>query len=246
MKPFLVCNWKTYVVSTDDSVVLTNALEGSDDVTVVVCPSALHTASVCRAIGDKNILLGAQDISVSVNQPQTGNLSGVQLRDAGISYTLVGHAETRAVGITNRMVADKTVHTLVSGLIPIICLSEQKNNGNRKAGEEVSEQLEDIVGATGDMLMQKKGASYSAVVAYEPTAYIGAEDTLAPEMIKHILNLLRGVLQKYNLRNIPVIYGGSVNLGNVEGVVRIAGADGFLLGRAGVHADTTNMILHSL
>ena len=246
MKSLLVYNWKTYVASVNDSVALADALANTDNATVIVCPSALHIPFVAETIADKKMALGAQDIAVSADKPQTGNLSGVQLLDLGISYTLVGHAETRAAGVTNNMVADKTVHALTSGLTPIVCLSESNDDGDQNSGEEVSEQLEHIVGAIGGLSVQENEGGHSFIIAYEPTAYIGAEDALAPEKIKYILGLLRGVLRKHTSRDVPVIYGGSVTIKNAAEILRTADADGFLLGRASVTADTANTILHSL
>ena len=245
MKPVLIYNWKTYISSKKDAVTLAGTLNGSDGVTVVMCPSALHMFAVAEVLGDKKISLGAQDISVSANQSQTGNLSGVQLFDAGVSYTLVGHAETRAAGVTNSMVTEKIIHALASGLTPIICLSEQKNNEGQNPAEEVIEQLKEIVSTVGGSFTQQKDAAYPFIVAYEPTAHIGAEDTLPSGKIKYTLYLLRGVLQQYNLQNIPVIYGGAVNVKNITEVLQNSGADGFLVGRAGINADTANLILNS-
>ena len=245
MKPVLVYNWKTYITSKNDAATLAGALEGSDDVTVVACPSALHMTAVAEVL-DANVLLGAQDIAVSSDHPQTGSLSGAQLRDVGASYALVGHAETRATGVTNGAVGYKVVHALASGLTPIVCLSEQKDDADQNPGIEVSEQLKEIIDISGDSFTQQKNMMYSFIVAYEPTAYIGAEDTLAPEKIKYILDLLRAVLQQHTLQNTPVIYGGAVNVENVREILRVSGANGFLIGRAGTNTDTANTILRSL
>ena len=245
MKPFLVYNWKTYITTASDAVTLADALEDSDRVEVVVCPSALHTQDVAKAIHGKNIALGAQDISISPDNPRTGNISGAQAAAAGMSHTIVGHAETRAAGVTNPMVADKTQHALLSGLTPILCLSEQEGDGN-SSGEEVAQQLEEVLRLNKENLQKKPNNAPRIIVAYEPTAHIGAQDALAPEKIKHTTGLLRTVLSKNSIPDTPILYGGSVNMENAEGIIETAGANGFLLGRASTNAETANTILHTL
>ena len=241
MNAVLVYNWKTYISSADDATALVNALEESSSVEVIVCPSSLHILSVASAMKKKTTSLGAQDISMLADKPQTGNLSGVQLVASGVSHVIVGHAETRASGVTNMMVAAKMLHALSAGLVAVVCLSEQGDDAESN-GEEVVRQLEDI------FRVSEGGAVFDSriIIAYEPTAHIGAKDALAPEKIKRVVDLLRDTLSRYHLAETPVLYGGSVNAENAEGILESAGADGFLLGRASVHADTANVILRSL
>ena len=242
MKPFLIYNWKTYITSADDAVALAGSLEGSDTVEVVLCPSALHipvVAEVIRGSGTA-LSLGAQDISIAPDAPQTGALSGEQLAAAGVSYSIVGHAETRAAGTTDAMVADKAHHALASGLTPVVCLSGRHNDDDGDA--DVLRQLESVLQRCGDVL---QGGTGRIVVVYEPTAHIGAKDALAPEKIKQVVTVLRSVLQQHAVQGAPVMYGGSVHTANVKRIIEVGGADGFLLGRSGVDADAANAILHS-
>ena len=245
MKPVLVYNWKTYITTTDDAVALIEAFESADTVEAVVCPSALHTLAIAESARKKNIALGAQDISVSADTPQTGNLSGAQLTAVGISHSIVGHKETRTTGVTNAMVAEKILHAITAEIVPIICLSEQ-NDDAQDDSEEIVEQLEEIVQSIASTLQKESDPQPRLIIAYEPAAYIGANDALAPEKIKHIVDLLREVVQRHGLHDVPIIYGGAVNSENAEGIIDIAGVDGFLLGRASTNAETANTILRSL
>lgn len=247
MNPFVIYNWKTYIDSPDDAVALAGALDGSDKVTIVICPSALHFSVVAGVVVDKKISFGAQDISESADHPQTGSLSGEQIVQSGASYVIVGHAETRAAGVTNSVVAGKMVHAFSAGLIPIVCLSEQeKIDSEEHPGEEVVAQLKDILTTTKNVVPNTEEGAPSFVVAYEPTAYIGADSALAPDKIKDITSLLRDVLENFTMPNIPVIYGGSVAVENVEGIFQHSGTDGFLVGRAGCDSKTANTITSSL
>ena len=244
MKPALIYNWKTYIPSTDEAIALANALEGSDSAEVVVCPSALHSLEVAKIIHKKNISLGAQDISATTDNPQTGNMSGIQAVNAGMTYAIVGHAETRAAGTTNTMVAEKVHHALLSNLTPILCLSEQ-NDSEYKDEREIAQQLEEVLEQNKEELQNLK-KEQRIIIAYEPTHHIGAQDALAPEKVKYVADMIREVAQKHKLQSAIIIYGGAVNTENAEGILEIGGISGFLLGRASTKANTANTILQYL
>lgn len=239
--PVVVYNWKTYVVSVADAVTTSGSLEGSRSVRVVVCPSSLHVSAVGSEVRDGGIMLGAQDIATLEDDPQTGCLSGAQLRSAGVLYTLVGHAETRANGVTNAMVATKAVHASSSGLVPIVCVGG--HSGDEQVSDEgVAAQLTEIINAISAM----KHEGTFPIVAYEPIAYIGADTALVPSEIKRVVEMLRNALRAKRFGDAPVIYGGSVTPENAKEICEHGGVDGFLLGRSSVDAERANAILHTV
>ena len=76
------------------------------------------------------------------------------------------------------------------------------------------------------------------MLAYEPTAYIGAEKPLDTPTIQNIVGRLRDTIP----HTTPIMYGGSVTKENAETIIRDGGVDGFLLGRASVNAEQANSI----
>ena len=228
MQHTLVYNWKTYVPSEDHAQKLVGALEPSA-ATIIICPSAVHIPSVRESIQQKGMHLGAQDINVSRETPQTGALSGEQIHNAGARFVIIGHAETRANGVENTAVVRKVEHAIHYNLTPIICLSEQKKN-KEHPGDEVVAQLEEII-ESGVPLK-------NVMLAYEPTAYIGAEKPLDTPTIQGIVGRLRDTIP----HTTPIMYGGSVTKENAETIIRDGGVDGFLLGRASVNAEQANSI----
>lgn len=234
MNAYIICNWKTYITTEEEAIKLAEEMEKSS-ATVVICPSALHIPAVIPRIKEKGIALGAQDISVSRETPQTGRLSGKQISAIGIQYVLVGHAETRKNGVTNTMVAEKADHAYTANLTPVICLSEQEKN-EKKEGDEVTTQLNEILAKSGEAVKH-------SVIAYEPTAYIGADRALSPEKIHNITGRLRETMRKHGCGEVPVLYGGSVNETNIRNIMEQSGVNGFLLGRAGVDKEMLRTIL---
>ena len=183
-----------------------------------------------ESIQQKGMHLGAQDISVSRETPQTGALSGVsRYTTQEHDFVIIGHAETRANGVENTAVVRKVEHAIHYNLTPIICLSEQKKN-EEHPGDEVVAQLEEII-ESGVPLK-------NVMLAYEPTAYIGAEKPLDTPTIQNIVGRLRDTIP----HTTPIMYGGSVTKENAETIIRDGGVDGFLLGRASVNAEQANSI----
>ena len=236
MNPYLICNWKTYLISEREAVSLAEKLAEPSGVTAAVCPSSLHLGAVSGILEKKNIAAGAQDIGVSAEAPQTGRLSGGQIRAAGGRYVLVGHAETRRNGVTNAMVAEKAHHAHSAHLVPVICLSG--SGGGMSEEDEAAAQLEELLTESFDAV--KHG-----ILAYEPSDRIGAEEALPAKHIRRIALRLREAAGDHGAA-VPVLYGGSVNADTASDCVVRGGVDGLLLGRAGTDAESVNTILHAL
>ena len=230
MRSLIVYNWKTYITSEEGAVALASSLR-THRAGAVVCPSAVHIPAVRDALSDESVYIGAQDISVSADMPETGSQSGEQLRALGVRYVIVGHAETRRNGVTNAAVARKAAHALQSDIVPVICVSEGGDDEER-TGDAVVGQMEEIV--------REIPESSAAVVAYEPTRHIGADRALETETIRAVVTRLREVLAPRT--DIPVLYGGAADPSNAEDIVRNGGVDGFLLGRAGVDAQSADAV----
>ena len=245
MSSFIVCNWKTYINTEFDAIELasnidTNNIKGN--LKVVVCPSALHLSYVRISKGEK-IFLGAQDISTMDEKPSTGRSSGEQLSSLGVTYVIVGHAETRLKGVTNKMVAEKTMNALQTNLIPIVCLSEQKGN-EKELGDEVASQLEEIFS-----ILKKHSVKNleSVLIAYEPIEHIGGDSALPTREIEVISGRLKNTIKKFELdsEEMPILYGGSVDDNNIEDIKGIIGINGFLIGRASIDRVKINNIISS-
>ena len=87
------------------------------------------------------------------------------------------------------------------------------------------------------------------IVAYEPIWTIGktADDAMSPhkmhEMYIFIKKILTELYGKNPTLNVPIIYGGSAEPNNVEGLLSYGEIDGFLVGHASLEAGEFNEIL---
>src|SRR5262245_64234385 len=79
----------------------------------------------------------------------TGEVSSSMLRDAGVTWVILGHSERRQLlGETDNVVSQKTTAAMTSGPRPIVCVGETLEQ--REAGatlEVVERQVRAVMGA---------------------------------------------------------------------------------------------------
>lgn len=260
MSLYIVCNWKTYIPSHVEAVDVVRDIDidTNEKLTLIVCPSSVHISDVVPELKKKGLYIGMQDISIS-DSAHTGRISAQQMKEFGVTYVIVGHAETRAQGITNISVADKVLYALQNNIQPIICISDEmqlreileylkekmKSEGGMGSvvggGAVGSEGGDSVVGrSVGDLSIFKK-----VLVAYEPLEYIGATEPFSSKEMSVVAKSLRGIFSEYGINDIPVLYGGSVMAGNVKEILKVGEVDGVLVGRASVTAISINAIIQN-
>ena len=175
--------------------------------------------------------LAGQDVSAHPHGAFTGEISASMLADLGCHYCLVGHSERRALwGESSEKVAQKAEQLSENGLIPIVCVGET--------------QAEREEGRTSEVVLQMVRSSLppagipdprSLVVAYEPVWAIGTGLTATPDQAQEVHSLIRQCLieERGEIGNqIRILYGGSVNPGNVKAILTQDEINGVLVGGA--------------
>jgi triosephosphate isomerase len=215
-----------------------------DAVEVVVLPPFTDLRSVQTLVdGDKLLLeYGAQDLSPYPNGAHTGDVSGPMLAKLGCSYVVVGHSERRA----EHREDDGTVNAKVqaayaNGITPILCVGEPLEV--RQAGGHVAHVLAQLdAGLAGLTAAQAN----DIVVAYEPIWAIGTGEVATPADAQEVCGAIRARLaalyDKTVAGAVRVLYGGSVNAGNVALLMAEPDVDGGLVGGASLDADQFALI----
>lgn len=234
--PLVVGNWKMHGVTADLAeigAVARNLLERPASAEVVICPPATLLAIASRALDGTGVATGGQDCDAEDEGSHTGGVSAAMLADAGARHVLLGHSERRRRdGETDLQVAAKAAAAIRAKLSPIICVGETA--AQKEAGRTWA--------VVRRQVMRSCPAAMDAgmfAVAYEPVWAIGARATPTPAEIEAAHAAIRDALsRRYGDASLPirVLYGGAVDRQNAAQILRIAGVDGLLVGRASLRA----------
>jgi triosephosphate isomerase (TIM) len=240
-KPLLAANWKMNPVDGGAALdlvrgILPTASSLVDRVEVALFPPFPWLLGVAEVLDQSGVELGAQDCFWEMSGAYTGEVSPAMLK-GWCQWVLVGHSERRAhLGETDEMVARKVAAGLASDLSVIMCVGELDEHYAAGMGDEVvSTQV------TAGLAACSADDSSRLVIAYEPIWAIGTGKSADPEHAYKTMRLIRRVVGETigagAARKVRVLYGGSVNAGNVESYVELPLCDGCLIGGASLKAD---------
>lgn len=231
-------NWKMHHAPVQAIAFVRRFLELDQPVeqrTLWFFPPALSLATMVDALhGRWDAQVGAQNVYWEPKGAFTGELSAPMVRDAGGAGALVGHSERRHIfGETDAATALKVQALLALELKPMLCVGEQLEE--REAGrteEVVSRQLSAVLSA----LTPEQGARL--VIAYEPVWAIGTGRVAKPGDAAEVHGFIRELLRRADIAvRVPILYGGSVNVQNVAGLLAEPEIDGVLVGGASLDPD---------
>ena len=228
--------------SRDSAVALALAVDsGIRELSIdsLICPTYVHLEPVLAALRSQagsKLAVGAQNCSDQASGAYTGEIAGDMLKELGASFVILGHSERRHVyGETDEQVAGRVEQALASGLTPILCVGETKE-------QRAAQQTFDVVGAQMAAVVQRCGiaAVGNMVIAYEPVWAIGTGETATPEQAQEIHHWLRQWIARQDeavAEGIRMLYGGSVKPANAQELFSQPDIDGGLIGGAALDAD---------
>jgi triosephosphate isomerase len=234
-KTVVAGNWKmnkTLAESVELARWVKDGLKNSA-VETVLCPPAISLVAVREAVRGSAIKVGSQNMYFEESGAFTGEISPPMLQ--GIcDYVILGHSERRQVfGETDEVINRKVLSAFQHGLGPILCVGETLDQ--REAGKAVSvveQQVRSGLASVVDIT--------NLVIAYEPVWAIGTGMAATPEIAAEIMGgpihaTLHAMFGGAG-DSVPLLYGGSVNPGNVAGFVAQSCIHGALVGGASLQA----------
>ena len=108
----------------------------------------------------------------------------------------------------------------ISKLKVIFCIGETLREKNKKVTKKVL--AKQILKGLKNVKNKK-----DILIAYEPVWAIGTGLTPKEIELSDVINFI-----KKRVKNVPVLYGGSVNTKNIQELKKIDNVDGFLIGGA--------------
>lgn len=249
-KKLIAGNWKmnlTYKDSEKLAKEIISKIEKKDlnKTDVLLCPTFVSLGIVNKAIKDTGISLGAQNISYENNGALTGEISAEILKSVGCEYVIIGHSERRSYFHESNAVINKKIRKAIEfDLKPVFCVGESLVEREDEIYEGIIEKQ-----LTEGLAGIESGKIAEVIIAYEPVWAIGTGLNATPEQAAQIHSFIRKIIQKlYNEKaadEILILYGGSVNENNSEGILSAKGIDGALIGGASLKPDDFSKIVRT-
>lgn len=195
-----------------------------------VVPPFTAVREVKAVLSDSSVKVGAQNMHWADDGAWTGEVSPGMLVDCGLDLVELGHSERRAhFGESDETVGRRVEAAVRHGLTPLICIGETLSE--REAGHAQEVLAGQVRAALG--LLSDAQKSAPILLAYEPVWAIGehgipATSEYANARQAEIIEVARTVLGQ----RVPCLYGGSVNPGNCEELIKCPHIDGLFIGRS--------------
>ena len=226
-------NWKMHITPAEARAFAKSflaAVAPRDGRTLAFFPSAVSIESSASAFaGRPDVMVGAQDIHWEPKGAFTGATSVPLARNAGAVCALVGHSERRHVfGESDEDTRRKVRALCDAGLAPFLCVGEKLEE--REAGRTTAVVLRQLDAAMKGLSGDERAR---LVVAYEPVWAIGTGKNATPDDAAEVHSAIREAL---GTTVVPILYGGSVNKGNIAALLARPEIDGVLVGGASLDA----------
>jgi triosephosphate isomerase len=240
MRTIIAGNWKMHK-DRGEAIALVDALvaglkEVPDGPEVVIAPPFPFLAEAVERVKGSRMLVAAQNCHQAAHGAFTGEVSAGMLKSIGVTSCIVGHSERRQYfGETDAAVGEKISALLASGITPIFCCGEKKDE--REGGRHfdvVTEQMKGALGRLDNERLQR------VVIAYEPVWAIGTGLTATAQQAQDMHAHIRMLLHTHSAQvaeSVPILYGGSCNPKNAEELFSGADVNGGLIGGASLLAD---------
>lgn len=209
--------------------------DGGDRLVFVLPPfTALDVAR--EELAGSPILYGAQNVHHEDSGAHTGEVSAPMLAELGCRIVEVGHSERRRDQCEDDpLIARKVDAVLRDGMWPLLCVGESGPQRDAGMAEDV------VLGQLATILGPVPAANLGRVlVAYEPWWAIGEGAEAAPlEHVARVHATIRVWLARRRPQgvDVPILYGGSVDLANAPALLATAEVDGLFVGRAALDPD---------
>ena len=252
MKKLIVANWKMMPNSAKEAAELFSSTEKAAkkiyDSKIVVCPPFVYLGLFSK---NSKIGLGSQDVFWENNGSYTGEVSAKMLKNLGVEYVIIGHSEKRRLGETDEIINKKIKQALKNKLKVIFCVGELE----RDEGGEYLQFVKDEIIKGLDKIPTK--LFKNLIITYEPVWAISLSDKSdkalfnadtpenAQEMAIYAKRVLVSIFGRIT-RNIPVLYGGSVDAKNAASFLDKEGIGGLLVGRTSWNAKTFGELLKNI
>lgn len=238
MSPIIIANWKMHFSLAEVDAICVKLAENPKNNLIIASP-APYLAHLTANFPSLNFC--AQNLcEFSQSGPYTGEYSGAMLKSCGINHAIVGHSERRTLyNESDQTIRAKVDAALTSKVTPIICIGESaetRQNGSYKEFLINQLKLSLPLSIEGDI-----------IIAYEPIWSIGTNELPSnAELMEAFEVISSNIAQSPVAKNVRLLYGGSVNLDNIEQVLSLKHVSGVLVGKSSLDPEILVKMLERL
>jgi triosephosphate isomerase len=236
----VVGNWKMYPKTKKEALTLAGKIHDNlipiTGYEVGICPPAIYIPEIYKIFKLTSISLGAQNINSKLVGRYTGEISASMIKDY-CDLVLLGHSERREqFGENNKQVNEKVLTAIDQGLKPIVCIGETLEDYRKGESDMIVEHLKETLKNVRREDIDK------VIICYEPIWAISSEKGSNPADADYanqmIMILRQGLAAIYNRElayQVSIIYGGSVDSGEIENYYNQPEINGVLVGKASLN-----------
>jgi len=235
-KRILIFNWKMNPALSKQARELFFFTKKHTKLPLVIAPPFVFLKDlVVLSKKSSRLRIFSQDVSYAQKGAYTGEISSSMLKDIGVLGSIIGHSERRILfKESDNLIKEKLLAANREKLVPVLCIGERRKTSFKKAWPVVRKQLEKDL---------TKILPKNLIIAYEPVWSIGGNKETDAIHSQKMIKLIKNYFAKTYRKKIPVLYGGSVNCGNIGSFLEYAHIDGFLIGSASLKKEEITCII---
>jgi triosephosphate isomerase len=228
---YFVANWKMFgdlkTLNSLDKVIKFSKANRKNKFKLIYCPPNTLIRPLSKRLKKTKIEVGAQNCHENDDYGAfTGQVNSRMLKNVGAKYLILGHSENRQDGENDKLINLKIKSAIKTGLKIIFCIGETlKEKKSKKTNQVLARQIK-----KGLKSIKNKS---NIIIAYEPVWSIGTGLIPKPNDLIKSVSFIKS---KFGKKSPKILYGGSVNSGNINQLKNISTIDGFLVGGASQNA----------
>ncbi len=233
---YLICNLKAHK-TYEEMLLYKNYLTNLNTypIELILAPTSIYLS----LFQNTDFSLCIQNLPLNANLNLTGDISLNQLSSLKVKYVLVGHYERKKYyNETLTDIITKINLALKAHLKVIYCIGETIEELNRRVTEQTLEKQ--IANVLNNIPITE---FKNLIIAYEPTYLIGTNTPCDLTKIKNTINFIKGLIYNYYHTKVEVVYGGNLNIDNIQDFNALKELDGYIIGNASLNPANIEKIL---